>query len=84
MAKHSSADQVSLSLVQDNGTTELTIRDNGLGFDKEGLASAEQHQGGIGLASMRERIELSGGTLSIESAKGMGTTVCASWPVRRD
>jgi PAS domain S-box-containing protein len=84
VAKHSSADRVSLSLVQDNGATQLTIRDNGLGFDKEGLASAEQHQGGIGLASMRERIELSGGTLCIESAKGMGTRVCASWPVRRD
>jgi signal transduction histidine kinase len=36
---------------------------------------------GLGLDSMRERTELSGGTFIIESTPGKGTTVRASWPV---
>jgi signal transduction histidine kinase len=35
--------------------------------------------GGLGLLSMKERTELSGGLFGVESAKGKGTTVRASW-----
>ena len=37
--------------------------------------------GGLGLRSIRERTELSGGLFEVESAKGKGTTIRASWPL---
>jgi signal transduction histidine kinase len=80
VARHSSANRVHLSLVRSGSTIQLTVRDNGIGFDKDALLSTKNHPGGIGLASMRERTELAGGSLSIESIKGEGTTVRASWP----
>lgn len=80
VARHSSANRVHLSLVQTGSTIQLRVKDNGLGFDKDELPSAKDHPRGIGLASMKERTELAGGSFSIESAKGEGTTVRASWP----
>jgi signal transduction histidine kinase len=80
VARHSSANRVRLSLVRTGSTIQLTVKDNGLGFDKDALLSWENPPRGIGLASMKERTELVGGSLSIESVKGEGTTVSASWP----
>jgi signal transduction histidine kinase len=51
----------------------LTIRDNGQGFD------VENAKNGLGLESMRERVELSGGEFQIESTIGQGTTIRAIW-----
>ncbi len=80
-AKHSKGDMVSLSLRKSGGRLELTISDNGQGFDSVAeLVGPRLHQG-MGLSSMRERAELSGGTFSIESAPGKGTVIHASWPL---
>jgi PAS domain S-box-containing protein len=55
----------------------LTVHDSGIGFD-----SVEAIKGpGLGLISMKERLELVGGELSIESQPGKGTTVHASVPL---
>jgi len=81
IAKHSHATLVRLSLKGADGKIELAIDDNGVGFDVEQVLSGEQSKRGIGLASMRERAELSGGSFSVESHKGAGTTVRASWPL---
>ena len=75
IAKHSKASLVTLDLRERNGTIELTIQDNGQGFDLETAGR------GMGLSTMRERAELSGGSFTIESAEGKGTTVRASWPL---
>ena len=75
IAKHSEVNQVYLSLKKEENTLELTIRDNGQGFD---LAKIKN---GMGLSTMRERTQLSGGTYTIESAKEEGTTIRASWPL---
>jgi PAS domain S-box-containing protein len=80
IAKHSGADLVRLSLRKAHGTIELAIEDNGLGFDLEGVLSVESSKRGIGISSMKERIELSGGSFAIESAVGTGTIIRASWP----
>ena len=80
IVKHSKADLVRLSLRKANGTTKLTIEDNGLGFDLEDVLSAESSKRGLGLSSMKERVELSGGSFAIESATGAGTIIRASWP----
>jgi PAS domain S-box-containing protein len=79
VAKHSKADLVCLYLRKTEGTIDLSIEDNGLGFDLEDAISAESSKRGLGLASMKERIEYSGGSFSIESIRGRGTIIRASW-----
>lgn len=79
VVKHSGASHVHLSLVKNGNTTELTIHDDGLGFDLDKTLS-DGGKIGLGLTSMRERTELSGGRFSIESIRGQGTTVRMAWP----
>jgi signal transduction histidine kinase len=81
IAKHSKADLASVTLRKSNGKIELAIGDNGQGFDLAGALSIESPEKGFGLSSMRERTELSGGTFSIESTIGVGTTIKAIWPL---
>jgi PAS domain S-box-containing protein len=75
VSKHSRAKAVFLSLNKTPQTIELEIRDNGLGF------SIETAPRGLGLTSMKERAELSGGTFVLEAAGGQGTRLRASWPL---
>ncbi len=82
VAKHSGASRVKLSLFRQGAEILLTVRDDGGGFDlKEALAGDESKRG-LGLASMKERVMLSGGVFTLESMKGIGTTIHASWPMR--
>jgi signal transduction histidine kinase len=69
--KHAQAREVELDLGFDEGAVRLTIKDDGIGFD---LDSAARY-GGYGLAMMQERVEHIGGSLSIETAPGAGTTL---------
>ena len=80
IAKHSRSDRVHISLGRKDCTLELSIRDNGRGFDVANALSPENHEGGLGLISMIKRAELSGGCLTIMSDKETGTTIQASWP----
>ncbi len=75
IAKHSQADFIFLSLEKVQNRIELTIEDNGLGFDPEMIDR------GTGLTGMRERAELSGGTFEIQSILDQGTKIRASWPI---
>ncbi len=75
IAKHSQAEQVYISLWKQDGKIELTIEDNGIGFDPE------TSRKGLGLVSMKERVEFSGGMLAIESDLGSGTTIRATWTI---
>jgi signal transduction histidine kinase len=81
IAKHSKADLVTLCLRKTGEPIELTIRDNGQGFNTEETPARQNSEGGLGLSSMRERVELMGGSFSIESRKGMGTVIRAIWPI---
>ncbi len=80
IAKHSGADFVKLSLMRDGKTLELLIEDNGIGFDPDVATLTGSTGERLGLTSMRERVELSGGCLSITTASGKGTSIAASWP----
>ena len=53
----------------------LIIEDDGKGFDADALLTSSKRGRGLGLFGMRERAELIGGTLEIESEPGRGTTV---------
>jgi len=83
VTKHSNANLVRFSLRKTDGTIELVIEDNGLGFDLEDALSVDSDRRGLGLASMKERTELSGGSFAIDSAQGRGTIVRASWPLEQ-
>ena len=62
---------------------ELIIRDNGIGFDRVVVAANVMPLGGSsGLTGMQERVELLGGTFSVETAVGHGTRVMASFTLR--
>jgi len=69
ITNHSSAKKFSLRL-DHNHNTSLTIEDDGIGFD-----ASKAPTGHFGLVGMRERAELAGGTLTVESVKGKGTKV---------
>jgi signal transduction histidine kinase len=74
VGKHAGASRVTVSLAAENGSVRLRINDDGVGFDPV-VASRLLTEGHFGLAGMRERVEMVGGHLSIDSAPGQGTTV---------
>ena len=79
VGKHADADFVRVFLTRTDDRLELTIEDNGQGFDVEHVYSVKSADRGFGLTNMKERTELSGGIFSIQSTPGRGTTVRASW-----
>jgi len=81
VAKHSQASHVTLRLTKGDRRIEFTVADNGIGFDPEETIAKRAPWGGLGLLSITARTELSGGRFGIESSKGKGTIVSASWPL---
>ena len=79
---HAGARQIEVVATGDAvaGSIDLTVRDDGRGFTPGSQLGPDQ--GHFGLSGMRERIERLGGTLSIQSQPGSGTTVRAVVPTR--
>ena len=77
--KHSHAAHIRIGLKKTRQQTVLTVADDGIGFDPHKAINNESDKG-VGLISMRERAELSGGAFAIRSQLRRGTTVRASWP----
>jgi signal transduction histidine kinase len=77
--KHAGASEVTVRIDASAGSLRAEVKDNGSGFDPE-EARQFLRAGKVGLASMRERAELAGGTLTIKSAPGSGTSVMAMLP----
>lgn len=75
VARHADTNAVSVRLLAENGMLTVVIRDAGRGFD----VAATPVIGGLG--GMRERIELLGGALEIDSSPGSGTTITAEIPL---
>lgn len=80
IAKHARARYVYISLEHGDGRMALVIRDDGAGF-KPHCAKLTP---GIGLASMRERVQYAKGAFSIRSEPGQGTVITVSVPVRKE
>ena len=74
VTKHAEASRIEISLLDRNGAVELTVSDDGNGFDPADAG------GGFGLLGMRERVALAGGRLEISSQPGGGTTLKAQLP----
>lgn len=79
--KHSAATRVDVGLQPVDSGVELTVRDDGRGFAPDS-GSANAAPQGVGLVSMRERAELVGGRLTVESRPGAGCSVALYVPSR--
>ncbi len=79
-AKHAGADRVALRLAPgESGKWRLSIRDNGNGFAREDVLGPGRKRNTLGLSSMRDRVEVSGGAFNMASAPGKGTEISAEW-----
>jgi signal transduction histidine kinase len=74
--KHSSAGRVTVEVIERGGSVTLRVEDDGDGFDPAEIS------GGFGLVGMHDRASLVGGSVSVESEPGAGTTVRAEVPAR--
>ncbi|HEX5643526.1 MAG TPA: PAS domain-containing protein [Thermoleophilia bacterium] len=79
VARHAQASLATVALRQMDGGLLLAVSDDGVGFDAEHPGKGMR----LGLASMRERVQLVNGTLDIETAPGRGATIVAWVPVQR-
>lgn len=77
VVKHADAENVSVLIERTGDNVMLIVEDDGKGFDAERLLASSKKGRGLGLHGMRERAELIGGSLDIESSPGGGTTVYA-------
>jgi signal transduction histidine kinase len=75
VARHSSANTVDVKLSFDDNSVEFCLSDDGSGFD------TQQQFVGMGLDSMRERVESLNGDFFIQSEPGQGTKVCVAVPI---
>jgi signal transduction histidine kinase len=80
VARHAGASAIQVGLRFVDGGLQLSVRDNGVGFDPAG----KQARPSLGHASMRQRVSLVGGELSIDSEPGHGTTISAWAPLNRE
>ena len=78
VAKHAEATSVWLTLSYMDCEVALDVRDDGRGFDPDGLGSVSG--GGFGLVAMRQRVEGQCGTLQVESESGAGTVISVCIP----
>jgi NarL family two-component system sensor histidine kinase YdfH len=78
IARHANATQASVRLAYNEDNLEIEIRDNGVGFDAEESVGRSGH---YGLLGMRERARISGGSLVIESAPALGTSLKLKLPL---
>jgi signal transduction histidine kinase len=74
VGKHAAATRVRVAVVEADGEIRVDVQDDGRGFDPSSETA------GFGLVGMRERVELAGGALTVESGAGTGTAVRARLP----
>ena len=75
VARHAHARHVEVTLTAQDAALEVTVSDDGVGFNVERLRT------GLGLVGMGERADFAGGRLDVESAPGAGTTLRARFPL---
>jgi signal transduction histidine kinase len=78
--KHGRADLIRITLEQADGEIRLMVEDNGTGFDMTAVRAKNNYSRHFGIASMRQRVKCSGGSLVIKTSPGAGTQVIAAWP----
>jgi len=79
--RHSQATSAQVLVEFQDGKTMITVKDNGKGFQLQSPMGDLTKAGKLGLAGMKERARLLGGSLKVESEPGKGTTVIVEAPV---
>jgi signal transduction histidine kinase len=81
VVKHSGVREARVELAGESGSSlRVTVRDGGRGFDPKALAGVPASGTGLGLLTMRERIEMLGGTLDLRGADGGGVEAVVTAP----
>ncbi|MBL8116582.1 MAG: GAF domain-containing sensor histidine kinase [Anaerolineae bacterium] len=81
--KHAKADMITVSVFKQDEAILVNISDNGVGFDTtEAEKKAMERGGHLGMINLRERAEMLGGTLRMESAPGRGTSITVFVPIK--
>jgi two-component system sensor histidine kinase DegS len=78
--RHARASEVTILVVDSEGNLRITVEDDGIGFEPESV----DQQVHFGLALMRERIEIAGGVLYVDSRLGEGTRIIAKLPSNQE
>jgi PAS domain S-box-containing protein len=78
---HSMADTVYIRLKKSGNDFEAEVEDNGRGFDFQEVTNRDDRSGGFGLKSMRERVEIIGGSFAVDTFLGTGTRIRITLPV---
>lgn len=78
VARHSNAERVDILLSEERNGIELTVSDSGVGMNLDRILQSGAARG-LGFTTMKERAETTGGSFSIVSSSGQGTTVRAFW-----
>jgi PAS domain S-box-containing protein len=79
--KHAQANKVKLNLRFSKKFIRVVLKDDGVGFDMQGTTSLKDGNRGMGLISIRERVELMHGSLNIDSSPGQGTQITIAVPL---
>lgn len=80
VVKHARASSVTVELTLQPGRLLCKVQDDGIGFNPA-IAQKSGHRKGLGLVSMKERINSIGGTLEFDSSSGRGTTLLIRVPI---
>jgi PAS domain S-box-containing protein len=76
-AKHSGAQEIQVNIKRSGDYLEMSVNDDGCGFDLEQVMGSENALSGFGINSMRERIEICNGSFDIRTREGEGTRIRA-------
>ena len=82
VAKHAGARMAELTCLRSGSCLTLAVSDDGGGFDYQKAIQAPAGSGGLGLVSLRERIEFIGGEMHVDSRPGDGTTITLIAPLQ--
>jgi len=82
VAKHARAANVTVSSRQEDEKIEISVEDDGVGFDPRQTGTRRSDTGGFGLFNIRERLEYLGGCCEVQSEPGRGTRVVLAAPLK--
>ncbi len=81
VVKHGATDRATVAYGRDGDRMSLAVSDNGKGFDAQTVRANDDGRSHFGLFSIRERVELRGGAVEINSTPGAGTWVSIVFPI---
>lgn len=84
VARHAEAEDVLVQMSWSDGAVEIEVEDDGKGFDPAEIGGPSPSGRGLGILGMRERIEIFGGTATVDSAPGKGTRVVLRVPAPKE